>query len=455
MGVVLAAILCAGILPMGAAKAETPNEPPAWLEPRGLSVVDLVGLVPESQLQDSILVFTGGAGILQYQSGSRNGNQVIVRTRVTPRYVNPLLPQTTLNCLGKRALFDEWPVPVPASLARIYAGGVDVTHQVIAVWYYQTGPFLPTRNASDGAGRYKEFEVQGPATFAQDGALHVPANMGCTIFLAGSYTDLEAQFEFQVANQLAVTSLGSETFSFGAYVGIGTAGVLDPLQEQMRDRFVERHDKFILNPPRDAEFVWVKFPPTPVSPYSGSDPANIQLPSSGTYRLANGPKDLSVDHTVSMGLPFRNQWLDADLKHENLPTDGQYLPLLARIDTLSSPEYFVPTGIAYDPCMTQGDCPVTLLDQIFAAQMEMTVYYFAIERTASPFDRVPLRQVGPEWEPGASAGTVEQGVKPVTAVIPSQVFVPLITAAPNDISAGCPCGWFTTDGRMLDFTNAP
>ncbi len=64
----------------------------------------------------------------------------------------------------------------------------------------------------------------------------------------------------------------------------------EPLQQQLINRFTERHDKFFLSVPPGADYVFVKYPPTPVSPYSGSHIENIVLPSSGTYRLANGDK---------------------------------------------------------------------------------------------------------------------------------------------------------------------
>jgi hypothetical protein len=273
--------------------------------------------------------------------------------------------------------------------------------------------------------------------------------------MLGTYTDLIAEFDFRVDSQIDVTGLGSQTLHFGSYIGVGNAGVLDPLQEQLHDRFVERHDKFFLNPPPGAEYIWVHFPATPVSAYSGSDPTNIQLPSSGTYRLANGPKDLSVDHTVSMGLPLYGEWLDADLLPVGDPTGSVYLPLLPRVDTISAPEYFVPTGVGYDPCMTRGDCPEFLLDQIYATQMEMTVHYFAVEQAKPPLDRIPLRQVGPNWDPPANTLAVQQFEQSDTAVFPRQLFVPLITSAPADEAATCPCGWFAADGRMLDFTPGP
>ncbi len=50
---------------------QTGGTVPDWLEPRGLSVVDLVGFVPETDLQGAIIAFKADAGIAQYIEGQR------------------------------------------------------------------------------------------------------------------------------------------------------------------------------------------------------------------------------------------------------------------------------------------------------------------------------------------------------------------------------------------------
>jgi len=435
---------------------------PSWLEPRAISVVDLVGLVPDEHLRDAIITFTGGAGILQYIEGSREGDLVTIRVKVSPRYPQPGMGTTTMNCLGKRALHDEWPIFVPASTVRIFSGGQDITQQAFSVWHYETGQILPSGNAFSPEGRYKEYERQSPALFAEDGTLMLPANSGCTIFLFGEHSDMTAEFRFWVKNRIKVEYLGSQTEVFHSYVGEGEAGVLEALQQQLINRFIERHDKFFLSVPPGADYVFVKYPPTPVSPYSGPHIENIVLPSSGTYRLANGDKDLSVDHTASAGIPYLGQWLDADFeKHNEVPVGVEYLMPLPSIDTFASPEYFVPEGIAFDPCMLNGTCSNAFLREIFDRQMELVIYYYGIERISSELVRVPLRQVGREWRPSsASAGEIDMkageagAVAPATSTFPPLLYLPMVTnwqAPPPDDPTGCPCGWFTADGRMLDY----
>ncbi len=455
--------------PMQSASAQEPiPATPAvsnfeWLEPRGLSVVDLVGLVPEEDLRDAIVTFTGGAGILQYMEGKRDGQDVTIKVKVSPRYPQPGLGTTTINCLGKRALHDEWPIIVPPSRMRVFDGGRDVTAQVFAVWYYLDGQRLPSRNASDPAGRYFGDEQRvGPAF--EEGELLLPGNSGCTIFLAGEYRDLTAEFRFEVENKIRITSLGYATYRFGNYVGVGEAGMLRPLQEQLIGEFGARHDKFRLWPPPGADYVFVKYPPTPVSPYSGPFVENISLPSSGTYRLANGNSDLSVDHTVSMGMPYLGQWLDADIERpvnidpdEKRPVGVDYLVPLPAIDTLTAPEYFVPEGIEFDSCMLRGDCSLEFLHDMFNKEMEMTIYYYAVERIGVGLDRIPLRQVGREWQPGDNVAAVGAPAALDTMTLPPTIFFPIVFSLPisPDDPTGCPCGWFAEDGRMLDFIPSP
>ena len=429
--------------------------PPDWLEPRGLDVVDLVGLVPEPDLRDTILSYSGDGGIAQYIAGQRNGDQVTITARLYGRYqVNPSF--TLITGLGQWSFSDHWPATVPAAQVHIFSQGRDITDKVINIYYYPSGEIKPIRGTSPTQTRYAAINLT-PA-FGDGGALQLPGNMGSTIFLSGQYTNLTATFVFQVERKIAVTMLGSQSFVFHSYIGVGDPGQLGALQNQM-SRYGSRHDKFPLSIPSGAEYVLLKYPPTPVSPYIGANiDTNIRQPSSGSYRLSHGVNALSVDHEATMGLPLQGQWQDAD------QAGGEYLNRLTGIDTLASPEYFVPAGIGYDPCMKDGGCPQGLLDDIYNTTMDMTLYYFSVERVATGLDRIPLRQVGPDWRPSASAASSPElpsgtnGAFAVEATGPT-VFLPLVMSSqslppdnlPPDNPDGCPCGWFTVDGRMLDF----
>ncbi|MEM9776857.1 MAG: hypothetical protein AAF902_19910, partial [Chloroflexota bacterium] len=74
---------------------------PSWMEPRPLSVVDLIsgGLDP-SLLTDTPLVWLPGQGLLQYVSGSKSGNTVTVNTRMLPVQTDKVF------CLGQFGVFD-------------------------------------------------------------------------------------------------------------------------------------------------------------------------------------------------------------------------------------------------------------------------------------------------------------------------------------------------------------
>ncbi len=417
---------------------------PGWLEPKGLNIVDMVGLAPEDHLRDAIVVFSG-EGLVQYVSGSRQGSQVTIDARI---YAKPLGNDTYFNCLGQWAYRDQWPSVTPASTMRVYENGTEITSQVRFVQYYPAGQRQPENGAS--TSRYNRTPVE-PVTFTGDGALDLAPNMGCVLAIQGSHPELTATFVIPNAPaSVRMVSLGQESFQFHSYIGPGDAGRVNALRGQMSSRYGDRHDKFTINPPADADYMLVTFPPTPVSPYPTGP---VTGPSSGTYRLAQGTNILSVDHVNSMGMPIRGQWRDADQSG-----GASYLPQIESVDTIASPEYFVPTGVAYDPCMSDGGCPDSLLDRIYNSEMTLTVRYYQVERIADGLDRVPLRQVGASWS-NLAREVLARLMEPPWTTADHRSFIPLIangsegggTIPPED-TEGCPCGWFDANGAMLDFT---
>jgi hypothetical protein len=285
--------------------------------------------------------------------------------------------------------------------------------------------------------------------------------------LDGRYDDFIAEFSMTLPRQLQVEVVGEEqTFEFGIYSGPGVSGWLAGLQAQLLAKVGMRHEKFSLNIPEGADYILVNFPPSPVAYNAGRDgdlAANVRQPSGGTYRLADGVATLSVDYVVSMGLPLRGQWRDADQEGD------EYLARIPRINMLTAPEYFVPVGVSFDPCMTDGNCSDALLDQIINTRMEMTVHYYRVGRITQGLIRLPLRAVGPDWDPGelvaravpAAVEASRESAEAETAVVPPvRYFLPLVSeqspveVQPDD-PTGCPCGWFTPDGRMVDFVPEP
>ena len=216
----------------------------------------------------------------------------------------------------------------------------------------------------------------------------------------------------------------------------------------MIDKCGNRQDDLNINAPAGTEFVWVKYPHTPVAAW---DPAS---PAGGTYRIRRNSGRLSVDHENSMAIPLNGQYQDSDFT-----PDEEFLPYFTDAKAVSSPEYFVPAGVAYDPCMTAGNCPDSLLQTIYDARMNMTVYYLAVERVQAGLQQISLAQVGQAWSQGnqpfapepVSTGPVSL---PALADQEYKLYLPAIIALkelePDNPGANCPCGWFTADGRMVD-----
>lgn len=101
----------------------------------------------------------------------------------------------------------------------------------------------------------------------------------------------------------------------------------------------------------------------------------------------------------------------------------------------------------------------------------MTIYYYRVTRTTSDLARIPLRQVGPKWSVGDRAAGVQASGDDTAldagTIPPAQgdasggrrAYVPIVRKAPKplppDDPTGCPCGWFTPDGRMVDMIPGP
>ncbi len=406
-----------------------PND---WLEPRGLNVVDLVGQLPEDALRNAILSYETGGGLVQYISGRRNGDEVQITARLTPRY-GPDAEYTIVGCLGQLPSYDQMGSVMPAGSVRLFAGAEEVTGRIIQVHHIPAALVRPTYGA-EAYARYPWSWVWYTPPAGEP--LGLPANMGCAIVLAGRLTDLTAHYTVHAPPAVQVALRHSQTWDahslFGAPVG-DARGILAALVEQMHARYGERHDKFLIDAPDEADYLWFVYPPTPIDPYAAGNPANLDLPGSGTYRLALGVSRLTVDNLNSMGVPLAGQFRDSD------QTPGAaFLEYLTPLNRIASPEYFLPPGIAYDPCMTLGGCSPELLEQVYTTTYPITAHYLQVERLPdAPLTRHPLRQVGKTY--GESGDFV--------------AYLPFV-AALEGRQMGCPCGWFHEDGRMVDFEPA-
>lgn len=408
-----------------------------WIEPRGISVVDLIDVVPDEHLEGSIVFFHPGVGMALYESGERVDSTVTL----TVRYVgNPL---NVFFCPTASPNRDHWASVMPASTMRLFSGGADITAQVNPIYfYYPARQSRPIANATEFI-RYARIETE--TVFNANGEIETPANIGCFYYLPQSVNDLTATFTFETPQYIKATHLGSDSGTFRSYIGPGAAGFLDSLRNQMQSRFGDRHDDISINPPDGTEFILFHYPPTPVDPYGD---VNARNAGAGTYRIRRPSGKLSVDHFGTMGIPLYGQFQDADQS-----AGREFLPFFSDGVRVSSPEYFVPKGIAYDPCMSNGGCSGALLDQIYDVEMSATVHFYSVERIADGLTQIPLRQVGPNWSPLQVRAAQQDNF--IWLPLVDRPAVPLSLDLPADDPTNCPCGWFDADYRMVDFVAGP
>ena len=434
--------------------------PPAWLEPKGINVVDVVGLVPESHLRDIVIDYITGTGITVYKSGSRSGGQVTVNVAYLPEN------REEVHCLGKPAELDEHANVSPPGTMRIFDNGADVTHRVTELRYWPgelAQPIRPSNGTGATYNRYRELTIN--AQFDSTGALIVPANMGCTIELSGS--KLTAQFKLDSQNLISVTHLNTvHADDVVSFIGEGAAGGIGPFRQQMYNKFGVQYwsRKVADDIPADADYFLVKFKWKNVEDFGH----HHDQEAFGTYRtmssdLGGGHRYVSVDHTNSMLLPVKGHWLDLDRSPGN-----RFLTYFDDFNRITTPEYFTPPGINFRSCMLTGNCPDSFLQQVYDVNYDMHIYFYKIERIGDGLVQVPLRAVGPSWnartaeptlnEPIVVNAVPEQQSEPVVidrVQMPYSIFLPTLQTQvelpDDDPSAGCPCGWFDEYGRMLDF----
>ena len=456
------------------ASAETgPTAFPDWLEPRGLSVIELVGQVPETYLQGMIISYDDGEGIAVYESGTRVGNTVMVTTTLYPRFSTPDWATsnklTSFGCLGQPPRYDHMGSVVPTSTLRVYdTNGTDRTSEI--KYMYITD--MNTQKPSSNSGQYSRYpeDVYGtwggtPLPPMELEGLTIPTNSGCRIEIPGvDYYPLTGVFTLNLDSSAQVSVLGSQEDTFHSYIGPGDVGIFQPLMNQLRNKYPDRHERIPLSIPTGADYFLVKFPPMPGDAYtdqSGDYQNNASRPSAGTYRLSSDQVGggLSADLTFSAAFPLYAVWRDADY----VPGDS-FLPSMETPTKLAPPEYVLPAGISYNNCFTQGNCSNSVLEEIYNQAMTLEIIYLSVTKPTG-LQRVPLQMAGPGWS--ASALGIPQAVtspseRPITVAdtsihasdtITYYVYLPFVSKAED--RTGCPCGWFDGLGRMLDYTPGP
>lgn len=442
---------------------------PAWLEPRGLSIVELVGVVPEEYLQGTILAYNGASGIAVYEAGSRTGDVVEITATIHTRLFTPSWApnnrMTRFTCLGQIPFLDSPGTVIPESTLRIYdSSGRERTGEIKDMFVSKMG----TQQPWTGSGEFDRYPMdhyglgeQIPLQIGPDG-LVIPPNSGCHIQLHGAhYYPLTGVFTFNFDPLIRASVLGTQQASFQSYIGPGDVGLFRPLMNQLETRYDWRHGRIPLQVPAAAKYFLLKYPPMPVDPYTDmADHVydNVGRPTSGTYRLAGEGDTLTADLQVSGAFPLDVAWKDADLSSGN-----RFLPLVRRPRILTPLEYIVPAGVAYNDCFLQGNCPTSILEQIHDAEMTLEIIYLSVETVGSEGQWTSIKMAGPAWSPSeidSSGATLVVLTTPAdeeapktpgeTPERPWTVFLPSLSKAMKQ-PTGCPCGRFDNAGRMLDY----
>jgi hypothetical protein len=447
---------------------------PEWLEPRGLSIVELVGQVPENTLQGMIISYGDNNGIIVYESGTRSRNTVVVTTTIYPRFTTPWWApnqmMTSFGCLGQIPHYDHVGSVVPASRLRVYDNhGTDVTQQIRYMYTTHMDTRQPSANSRE-YNRYLPVDVYGtdggyPLPLGPEG-LDIPTNSGCNIQLPGkNYDALTGVFTLTIDAPVSASVLGSQSATFQSYIGVGSVGIFGPLMSQLRARYADRDTRIPLSIPAGADYFLLKYPPMPGDAYAdqqfGPPFHNAARPSGGTYRLARpiSQNILSTNYNLSAALPLNLFWRDAD----QVP-GSSFLPVIYEPIELAAPEYILPVGVPYDDCFVWGNCSPAKLEQIHDATMPLEIIYLSVDRSTPGAQWTPLRMAGPQWSanalstssplPDLSARSVPLGAAPIPVAEPPTtthfLFLPIVTKIEVELS-GCPCGWFDAIGRMLDY----
>ncbi len=444
-----------GLLALPAGSAPPAADPPVWLEPRGLSVVEMVGQVPDEVLAGTILSYGDGEGIVVYDAGRLDGDRLVITTTIYPRVlIVPWLPRAEMaqfGCLSQAPHFDHMGTVVAPSTLRLFEDdGEDITAKLLFMTVTGMDLALPLAG-SEQPFRYPQtdFGPGRPYPLPLDAqGLHIPASSGCAIGLPDEgYDVLTGVFTLAAGRRSEVRLLGRQQATFHSYIGPGGVGIFQPLMAQLLDRYGSRHERIGLETPPEADFCLVKYPPMPGDPYTDYNQAyqlNAARPSSGTYRLANHSTALSTDLVFSAGWSLGRAWQDTD----QVP-GSVYLPAFGPLLELAPPEYVLPAGVAYDPCFTRGDCPDELLQEIVDAEMWLEIDYLRVAHPYVDGDWVPVRLAGPAWPAVAAAVSVSETTSATV------ILLPIVVTQPQDNPSDPPAGWFDAAGRLLDLFPPP
>jgi hypothetical protein len=434
------------------ARLRTGLQSPPWVEPHSLNITNLVGQVPDSLLQGVIISYYPWDGIVQFESSSVYGNTMVITTTIHGRLHSW---GTTLGCLGQVPRSDEMGSAAPLSHLKVYTpDGSNVTSQITGGNYWPATLTQPLAGTATWQGRYDDL----PLTISQSSqGLELPANVGCDLHMSGSYTELIGVFTLQrpelVEGQRpaavpVVTVIGTQSATYQSYIGLGEVGRFQPLMDQLRELYPERHTYINMPIPPGANYIFAAYQPMPGDyggePYDASDP-NRSLPSGGTTRLR--ALTLSEDLTNFGAFPLKVAWQDADLTSSS----ATYLPVLRDPSKFTAPEFVIPPGVAYDDCFISGTCSEDVLARIYNTSAPITLVYLSVSAPTSSYELIPLKFAGPYWTPGVDGVASSARMAKSGSIGTYTVYLPALFKSP-DLSQ-CPCGYFNAEGQMIGYVD--
>ncbi len=439
---------------------------PDWLEPMGLNLATLTGLIPESDLHDAVLVWIPGSGTVKYDSGVVSGDNIAVTVNYN------ITNKREVWCLGESPQLDHTGTVQPPATMRVYSNGTDVTSRIQSTFeYVQAGQIQPDAGANTPISRYPK--VNGTVQFS-NGSIVVPANRGCKFMLDAALPNVTAVFTMPRQDKISITKVYHHVnTNVHSYIGVGAAGNLAGLQSQMGSTYPFRHDPIVnwfdLTAAQKAainssDYVFIKSPTSSHDMYGGTGDSH------GTYRFAFNTSSYewtSTDHVSAALLPRLGHWRDADTQGNQQFLDyfQAVYPHGANIyenfDSIKSAELFLPPGMSYQPCMTAGNCSSAVLQQVYNHTYRAEAIFYRVERIqGGDLEQVPLLAVGKGYAGRAATATADDTASETQLPrenLANEVYIPIIFTAPAppppDNPAACPgsCGWFDEYGQMLDF----
>ena len=448
-------VVLVGLL-LGTAASGVAADSVEWTEPQALNIVDIAGQVPDSVLAGHIVSYSGGGGVVLYESAQVISDTLQITVQASPRYVDWWGGAYVFNTLGQMPNYDHIASTMPAATVRLYLNSQDITDNVMQVEYLDPGPTTPTTNAADWY-RYPEAKhtVSGASLLSSEG-LNLPANMGGSIYVLYQPADTSAEvwitavYTLPVPDVVTVEYLGHQTQTFQSFLGDyspGDAGSIEPLVQQLRAIYEDRHPRIYINAPSGTNYVLFNYPTAEFDIYASSD-ENRYRSIGGTVRLAPDNAMLSQNLQHGGAFPLNLVYQDAD------QSAGPYLSLLPQVDRFTPPEYFVLPGVEFDSCFYTGDCSLAKLEEIYDATAEISVVYLKATPNSSQVQAVSLRAADTNYVVGVSEVKLTSKAEVVVnAPAAYRVFIPLILRqVPLAADVDHPAGLFELDsGRMVGY----